>query len=85
MALCVSSMGIISFVGLLVPQGLRRILGGDARNNLLPILLGGGAFLQLCDLLAKVADPVRPLPVGVLTSLAGGIFLLVALRRRRPL
>ncbi len=84
-ALCVSSMGIISFVGLLVPQGLRRLLGGDARKSLLPILLGGGAFLQLCDLLAKLADPVRPLPVGVLTSLAGGIFLLAALRRRRPL
>ncbi len=82
-ALCVSSMGIISFVGLLVPQTLRRMLGGDFHRLLLPTALGGGAFLQLCDLLAKGLDPVRPLPVGVLTALAGGIFLLVALHGRR--
>ena len=82
-ALCVSSMGIISFVGLLVPQTLRRMLGGDFHRLLLPPALGGGAFLHLCDLLAKGLDPVRPLPVGVLTALAGGIFLLVALHGRR--
>ncbi len=81
-ALCVSTAGILSFVGLIVPHALRQLLGASSRRLLLPVLLGGAAFLTLCDLLSSLSHPVRPVPVGVLTALAGGVFLLAALRRR---
>lgn len=81
-ALCVSTAGILSFVGLIVPHALRQLLGASSRRLLLPVLLGGAAFLTFCDLLSTLSHPVRPIPVGVLTALAGGVFLLAALHRR---
>ena len=48
-------------------------------------LLGGGAFLALCDAGARVVMAPAELPVGVLTALLGGPFFLwlLLLRRRQ--
>lgn len=79
----VALSGLIGFVGLLVPQVLRPRLGADARR-LLPASAVGGAVLLVCaDTAARLLFPVfqsEP-PVGALTALLGGPFLLLALRR----
>lgn len=82
-AWCVAAVGIISFVGLIVPQVVRRLWGSDQRHCVLPTILCGACFLLLCDLLSKLSSPIRPIPIGVLTACVGGVFLLYALRRRR--
>jgi iron complex transport system permease protein len=80
----VSVTGLIGFVGLLVPHGLRRVLGPDARR-LMPASLGfGGAALIGCDLVSRTAFRflhTEP-PVGAVTALLGGTLFLVLLRRR---
>lgn len=86
-ALAVSCSGFIGFVGLVVPHGLRLVLGPDHRLLLPASVLGGGLFLLTADLLARLAFPIfgTQLPVGALTSLVGGplfIFLLYRARTR---
>ena len=80
----VAVAGPIGFVGLIVPHILRRWVGPDHLVLIPACLLGGGAFLAICDLGARTIMSPAELPVGVLTALLGGPFflwLLIAGRR----
>jgi iron complex transport system permease protein len=81
----VAVAGPIGFVGLMVPHILRRWVGYDHLYLAPACVLGGGAFLVLCDLAARTIMSPAELPVGVLTALLGGPFFLwlLVLRRRR--
>jgi iron complex transport system permease protein len=81
-AAAVAFAGIIGFVGLIVPHGLRLVFGPDHRLLVPGAALGGAAFLVLADAGARtLLQPVQ-LPVGVLTAGIGGPFFLVLLWRR---
>lgn len=76
--IAVSVSGLIGFVGLVVPHAMRKIVGPDHRMLLPAAILGGGIFLLLCDVLARLMFPLlgSDAPVGVVTSLVGGpVFL----------
>ena len=77
----VAFTGAISFVGLLVPQLVRRLYGSD-HQQLLPIaaLLGAAAVLT-ADILARLLITPAELPVGVVISLIGAPAFLWVLRR----
>jgi iron complex transport system permease protein len=79
----VSVTGLIGFVGLVVPQALRRIVGPDLRLVLPASALAGGATLVACDLLVRLLEPHvhTALPVGALTALVGGPVFLWLLRQ----
>jgi iron complex transport system permease protein len=81
----VAVAGPIGFVGIVVPHGLRLVLGPDHRLLVPASALGGAVFLVLCDLAARlVFIPLEREPaVGILTALLGGPFFLVLLWRRR--
>ena len=79
-AAAVSVSGLIGFVGLIVPHLLRLVVGSEHRLLVPAAALGGGAFLALCDTLARTALDGRELPVGAITALVGGPFFLVLLR-----
>jgi iron complex transport system permease protein len=79
----VAVAGPIGFVGLVVPHALRHILGPDHRILLPASILGGAAFLVVCDTIARTALAPHDLPVGVLTAMIGGPFFLVMLMRRK--
>jgi iron complex transport system permease protein len=83
-AAIVSVTGLIGFVGLVVPQALRRLVGPDLRLLLPASALAGGATLVACDLLVRVlqAHVHTALPVGAVTALAGGPVFLLLLRRQ---
>lgn len=72
----VAVAGPIGFVGLMAPHILRRWVGHDHLYLAPACVLGGGAFLVLCDLAARVVMAPAELPVGVLTALLGGPFFL---------
>jgi iron complex transport system permease protein len=78
----VSAAGLIGFVGLIIPHLLRLLVGPDHRVLVPAAALGGGAFLVLCDTLARSALGGRELPVGAITALAGGPVFLWLLRRQ---
>lgn len=81
-AACVSTTGIIGFVGLMVPHIARLIAGAD-HQRLIPVAaVFGAALIVLADTIARAAIPPMEIPVGVITSLAGGPFFLWLLRRK---
>jgi iron complex transport system permease protein len=77
----VALTGVITFVGLIVPHLLRRVLGSDNRLLVPAAALGGAAFLVLCDAVARRAMAPAELPVGAITAMTGGPFFIYLLRR----
>ncbi len=78
----VSFAGLLGFVGLMVPHGVRRWAGTECRHLLPLSALWGGAFVTLCDLLARMLFRPRELSVGILLSALGGPFFLWLLGQR---
>ena len=79
----VAAAGVIGFVGLLVPHGIRLAVGPGHRVLLPASAVGGAALVVLADLAARtMASPVE-VPVGLLTAVVGGPFFLWLLRRTR--
>jgi iron complex transport system permease protein len=79
----VAVAGPIGFVGLIVPHMLRRFVGHDHLFLVPACILGGGAFLTLCDAAGRTILSPAELPVGILTALLGGPFFLWLLVWRR--
>lgn len=82
-ALAVCLCGPVGFVGLMVPHIIRLAGGGDHRSLLPGAMVGGGIFLCLCDLLARLLIPGQELPVGILTALVGAPYFMILLGRRQ--
>jgi iron complex transport system permease protein len=79
----VAQLGLVAFIGLVAPH-LVRALARPTHRWLLPLsALAGGVLLVAADILARWLLAPRELPVGVLTALLGGAYLLVLLQRRR--
>lgn len=82
-ATAVSVVGIIGFVGLLVPHAVRLVLGPDNRALIPVSALSGGLFLLLADAIGRVVISPAELPVGIVTALVGAPYLLGLLVVRR--
>jgi iron complex transport system permease protein len=78
----VAFVGPIGFVGLIVPQAFRMLMGPDNRVLVPAALLGGGAFLLAADTLARTMVAPAELSVGVLTAFCGAPFFIWLLRSR---
>jgi iron complex transport system permease protein len=78
----VSMCGPIGFVGLMAPHICRLLIGPDHRTLTPATILFGGAFLVLCDTVARTVIAPTELPVGILTSLLGGPFFVWLLLTR---
>jgi iron complex transport system permease protein len=79
----VSVGGPIGFVGIIVPHFVRLLVGADHRLVLPGSAFIGGAFLVVCDAVARTAFAPLELPVGIVTALIGGPFFLWLLLRQR--
>lgn len=79
----VAFVGIIAFVGLVVPHVIRMAIGPSHRPLIVASAFGGGALLVFADLLARSVVPGADLPIGLLTSLVGGPFFFFLLFRQR--
>jgi len=80
---CVAVSGIISFVGLIIPHIMRRIVGPDHRGLLPASMLAGAILLLLSDTLAQLVIRPLELPIGVITGIIGGLFFLGFLLKSR--
>ncbi len=82
-ALAVTTVGVIGFVGLVVPHLVRLVAGSDHRVVLPASALAGGALLVVADTLARTVVAPRQLPVGALTAAIGVPLFLVLMSRVR--
>ena len=81
--LAVSQAGLIAFVGLVAPHLVRRFAPATHGYTLVASAATGGTLLLLADVLARSVIAPQELPVGVLTALLGGGYLIWLLHRRR--
>ncbi len=72
----VSMVGIIGFVDLFTPHVARKLFGATHKYVLTASFLLGGAFMVLCDLLARTLAAPLELPVGAITSAIGAPFFI---------
>jgi iron complex transport system permease protein len=79
----VAFCGPIAFVGLMVPHICRQLIGSDHRKLFPAVILFGGAFLVICDGLARTVLAPVEMPAGLITSLLGGPFFLWLLLKKR--
>ncbi|WP_400203420.1 FecCD family ABC transporter permease [Methanomethylophilus alvi] len=83
-AAAVAFVGVIGFVGLIIPHIFRIVLGPDNRILIPVSAFGGAVFLVLCDFISHVVAPsYGVLPIGVLTAIIGAPYFIYLLRRRR--
>lgn len=78
----VAFCGPIAFVGLMVPHICRQLFGSDHRKLFPAVILFGGAFMVICDGLARALLAPVEMPAGLITSLLGGPFFLWLLLRK---
>lgn len=81
-AISTSVVGIISFVGLIVPHIARMLMGSDHKYTIPFSMVLGGIVLLIADTLARTVGGSIEIPVGVITSIVGGPFFLYLLRKR---
>jgi len=80
---CVSIVGPIGFVGLIVPHIIKTIMRKSSDQLILPIFFYGGVFLVFCDMLARNIGTVSDVPIGVVTSFVGAPFFIYLIMSRK--
>ena len=79
----VSFCGLIGFVGLIVPNTMRRLLGESSLSLTAATALAGAFFVTVCDVLARILFSPFELPVGIILAFAGAPFFLWLLLRQK--
>ena len=82
-ACIVVTVGSIPFVGLIVPNLVRLILGDNVRRSVWWVAIAGAALTMVCDLFGRLIIAPYEIPVGTVMGVVGsGLFLAILLRRR---
>ncbi|GFN34826.1 FecCD family ABC transporter permease [Tepidimicrobium xylanilyticum] len=78
----ISAVGLLGFVGLIVPHIARLFIGSDYRILFPGSIFLGGTIVMLCDTVARVLLAPMEIPVGIIMSALGAPFFLFLLRRK---
>lgn len=84
-AVATAFVGVISFVGLIVPHLLRIINGSDNRFLLINGTMLGAVLLCLSDLASRLLLAPAELPIGIVTSAVGVPVFIILLRKKNYL
>ena len=79
----VALTGIIGFIGLMVPHLARGLVGSLHSSLLLASAVIGSALLLVSDIAGRTLLAPQELPIGVLTTSVGAVFVLFLVRRER--
>ena len=82
-AISVTAVGVIGFIGLVIPHLIRLLAGSDHRIVVPASALAGGTLLVIADTLARTVLAPRQLPVGALTAAIGVPLFLILMSRSR--
>ena len=81
-AVATAFVGVISFVGLIVPHLLRILNGSDNRHLIRNSAILGGILLCTADLISRMLLRPAELPIGIVTSVVGVPIFIFLLRRK---
>lgn len=80
-ASAVSAVGLLGFVGLIVPHTVRLLIGNDYKYMFPASALLGAALVMFSDTLARTVMSPIEIPVGIVMAIIGAPFFLYLLRR----
>ncbi len=81
-SLCVSAVGIIAWVGLIIPHIARMLIGPDHRRLIPAASLLGAVFIVFCDTLTRVLTDGEIL-ISIITAVTGAPYLFFLIRTNR--
>jgi iron complex transport system permease protein len=81
-AVVVVTVGMIPFLGLVVPNIVRLLFGDNVRQATPWVALFGAGFVLVCDIIGRVVRFPYEIPIGVVVGVAGSILFLYLLLRR---
>lgn len=79
----VSVSGVIGFIGLVVPHIVRSFIGSRHIRLIPAVILSGGLFTMLADLVSRIIIEPQELPIGIISALIGGPFFLYLIKKNR--
>ena len=82
-SISVTTVGVIGFIGLVVPHLIRIVAGSDHRIVVPASAIAGGALLVIADTMSRTLLAPRQLPVGALTAALGVPLFLILMSRYR--
>ena len=82
MALVVTTVGLIPFVGLVVPNIAARLMGDNLRASLPVVAVGGAGLVLACDLVGRLVVHPYEIPVGTVLGTVGALIFLFLLYHR---
>lgn len=83
-AAATAMVGVIAFVGLVIPHILRMMRSSDYTFLLPASALLGAVMMELVDIIARIIIPPAELPIGIITAVVGApVFLWILLRQQR--
>lgn len=80
-AVATSFVGVISFMGLIVPHVLRLLIGSDNKRLLPAAMILGATLLTLADMCARLLLAPAEVPIGIITSLIGAPVFIILLKK----
>ncbi|ELK39345.1 iron compound ABC transporter permease FhuG [Brevibacillus agri BAB-2500] len=80
-AISVSTVGLVGFVGLIVPHMSRMLMGSDYRMNLPFGLVLGSLVLLVADTLGRTLFAPLEIPAGIVMAIVGGPYFLYLMRK----
>lgn len=80
----VLSVGVIPFLGLIIPNIVTIFQGDHLKNNLPHTALLGAVFVLVCDILGRIIIYPYEIPISLMVGVIGsGVFIYMLMRRRK--
>jgi len=81
-AIVVVTVGMIPFLGLIVPNVVSMIMGDNMRRSIPWIALFGAGFVLACDIIGRVINQPYEIPIGTVVGVVGSVIFLYLLLRK---
>ena len=82
-AIATAMVGVIAFVGLIVPHLLRLMRSSDYRFLIPASALLGALLMEIVDTVARIIIPPAELPIGIITAVIGApIFIFILIKQQ---
>ncbi|HRI56647.1 MAG TPA: iron chelate uptake ABC transporter family permease subunit [Anaerolineae bacterium] len=78
----VVTVGMIPFLGLVVPNVVRTIFGDNMRRSTPWVVVFGAGFMLICDIIGRTLRYPYEIPVGVVVGVVGSVLFLYILLRK---
>ncbi|EIQ3285100.1 ABC transporter permease [Campylobacter jejuni] len=85
LGLVIVSVGIIPFLGLIIPNLVALYLGDNLRKNLIYIALCGALFLLVCDIISRLVIFPFEMPLSITTGVLGSLIFIFLLLKKESL